>query len=69
MILMRRREANPEQIPLLTELLWNYEAILTALDWDEEDIRHFYNQRCTTEDYIKEQEPGFGIDAIPTDDF
>lgn len=65
-VLIRRREAHPRQLPLLEELLWKYEAMVTTLDWDEEDIWHFYNQRCTVENYIKEQKLGFGIDAIPT---
>lgn len=68
-VLVRRREAIPEQIPLFEELLWKHEAIVATLDWDEEDIWRFYNQRCTAENYIKEQKLGFGIDAIPTDDF
>ena len=29
--------------------LWSYQAIATNLDWDSEDIWHFYNQRCTCE--------------------
>ncbi len=41
----------------------------TTLDWNKEDIWHFYHQRCTAENYIKEQKHGFGTDAIPTDDY
>lgn len=32
----------------------NYQAIATNLDWSGEDIWHFYNQRCTCENHIKE---------------
>ena len=68
-VLVRRREADPEQIALFEEALWRYDAMATTLNWDEEDIWHFYNQRCPAENYIKEQKHGFGIDAIPTDDY
>src|SRR5699024_260647 len=34
--------------------LWDYQAIVTNLDWDPEDIWRFYNQRCTCENFIKE---------------
>lgn len=33
--------------------LWDYQAIVTNLDWSPMDIWHFYNQRATCENYIK----------------
>lgn len=44
--------------------LWDYQAIVTNLDWDPEDIWRFYNQRCTCENFIKELKYGLNIDNI-----
>ncbi len=49
--------------------LWNYQAIATNLDWEPEDIWRFYNQRCTSENYIKELKEGVHIDNISKNDF
>ncbi|MCL6614663.1 MAG: transposase [Firmicutes bacterium] len=43
--------------------------MITNLDWAEEDVWHFYNQRCAEENYINEMKDGFGMDKIPSDDF
>jgi hypothetical protein len=43
---------------------YDYQAIVTTLDWDPEDVFHYYNQRCTMETMIREAKAGFGIDAI-----
>ena len=48
---------------------WEYEAMVTNLNWDPYDVWHFYNQRCTVENRIKEMKSGFSIDAIPTQAF
>ena len=44
--------------------VYEYQAIVTTRLWDEEDVWHFYNQRCTCENYIKELKGGLGIDRI-----
>ena len=51
------------------DCLWDYEFIVTDLDWDEEDVWHFYNQRCSAENYIKEAKYGFFIDHISSGEF
>jgi hypothetical protein len=48
---------------------WQYEAIVTNLDWAPIDLWRFYNQRCCMENYIKEAKNGFSIDRIATSDF
>jgi len=48
---------------------WQYEAIVTNLEWESLDLWRFYNQRCCMENYIKEAKRGFSIDRIATGDF
>ncbi|MEB3104111.1 IS1380 family transposase, partial [Ferviditalea candida] len=48
---------------------WQYEAIVTNLEWEPLDLWRFYNQRCCMENYIKEAKRGFSIDRIATGDF
>lgn len=67
--LIRTREAGTPQASLFPEYTWTYEAIVTNLEWDPEDIWHFYNQRCTCENYIKELKDGVHLDAISKYDF
>ncbi|MGE5577042.1 MAG: transposase [Syntrophothermus sp.] len=66
-----RRRPFEEPIPgtLFQELLWEYEAIVTNLDWEAEDVWHFYNQRGAAENYIKEMKNGFSVDHFPTGKF
>ena len=54
---------------LFDDLDWQTAAMVTNLDWAEEDVWHFYNQRCAQENYIKEMKDGFGMDKIPSADF
>lgn len=56
------RYASFGQLHLLD--LWDYQAIVTNLPWPAEDIWHFYNQRCTCENTIKELKYGLGLDHI-----
>jgi hypothetical protein len=69
-VMVRYRSADDDSIQLkFSDLDWQVAALVTNLDWDEEDIWHFYNQRCCQENYIKEMKYGFSIDQIPTDSF
>jgi hypothetical protein len=58
-----------EQVQLLLDTDWQYEAIVTNLEWEPLDIWRFYNQRCCMENYIKESKHGFSIDRIATGNF
>ncbi|BAS28112.1 transposase [Limnochorda pilosa] len=60
----QRASFEPAQLPLFQACAWEYQAIVTSEDWDEEDVWHFYNQRCTAENGIKELKDGLGIDSI-----
>jgi len=69
-VMVRHRPADEDSLQLkLSDLDWRVAAMVTNLDWDEEDIWHFYNQRCCQENYIKEMKYGFAIDQIPSDGF
>jgi hypothetical protein len=48
---------------------WQYEAVVTNLEWAPIDLWRFYNQRCCMENYIKEAKNGFSMDRIATSDF
>lgn len=48
---------------------WEYQAIVTDVDWNPEDVWRFYNQRCTSENYIKELKYGLHIDNISKNGF
>lgn len=58
-----------DQARLLLDTDWQYEAIVTNLEWEPIDLWRFYNQRCCMENYIKEAKRGFSIDRIATGDF
>ena len=57
------------QSRIVFESDWQYEAIVTNLEWEPIDLWRFYNQRCCMENYIKETKNGFSIDRIATSDF
>lgn len=57
------------QSQMLLDTDWQYEAIVTSLEWEAIDLWRFYNQRCCMENYIKEAKRGFSIDRIATGDF
>lgn len=58
-----------DQSRLFFDTDWQYEAIVTNLEWEPIDLWRFYNQRCCMENYIKEAKRGFSIDRIATGDF
>lgn len=69
-VMVRYRPVEDDSVQLkLSDLDWQTAAFVTNLDWNEEDIWHFYNQRCCQENYIKEMKYGFAIDQIPTSSF
>lgn len=69
-VMVRYRPVDDDSVQLkLSDLDWQTTAFVTNLDWNEEDIWHFYNQRCCQENYIKEMKYGFSIDQIPTGGF
>jgi hypothetical protein len=57
------------QCCLVLDTDWQYEAMVTNLEWEPIDLWRFYNQRCCMENYIKEAKNGFSIDRIATSDF
>lgn len=68
-IIVRKLELADEQLLLFENDAWTYSAIVTNLDWNPIDIWHFYNQRCTCENHIKEMKAGFAIDQIASSHF
>lgn len=58
-----------EQVQMLLDTDWQYEAIVTNLEWEPIDLWRFYNQRCCMENYIKESKRGFSMDRISTGSF
>lgn len=68
-VMVRYRPVDEERIgqgKLFDDCLWQTVAMVTNLDWAEEDVWHFYNQRCAQENYIKEMKSGFGMDQVPS---
>jgi len=49
---------------IVFDIDWQYEAIVTNLEWEPIDLWRFYNQRCCMENYIKEAKNGFSIDRV-----
>ncbi len=68
-VIVRKRLISDRGQLLFTDLTSDYEAIVTTLDWAEEDISAFYNHRCTAETFIKELKDGFGIDQFSSMSF
>lgn len=61
-VLIRKQPAQDPQFRLFPSYAWEYQAIVTNLDWSGEEIWHFYNQRANAENYIKELKYGLRID-------
>lgn len=68
-VIIRTKRLAENAIVLFPEYTWEYEAIVTNLNWDGQDVWDFYNQRCTCENYIKELKYGLHIDSISKDAF
>ncbi len=68
-IIRKARVVEDGQTRLIFDTDWQYEAIVTNLEWEPIDLWRFYNQRCCMENYIKEAKRGFSIDRIATSDF
>lgn len=68
-IIRKAQVIDDGQTRLVFDTDWQYEAIVTNLDWEPIDLWRFYNQRCCMENYIKEAKNGFSIDRIATSDF
>ncbi len=67
-VIVRRLDIDPEEV-LCADWFWEYEAIVTTLDWSGEDIWHFYNHRGNAENHIKEAKSGFAVDQFSSQQF
>ena len=67
-VIVRRLDIDPQEC-LCADWLWEYEAIVTTLDWSGEDVWHFYNYRGNAENHIKEAKYGFAVDQFSSKDF
>jgi hypothetical protein len=68
-VIRKAQVVHDGQSCMLLDTDWQYEAIVTNLEWEPVDLWRFYNQRCCMENYIKEAKRGFSIDRIATGDF
>ncbi|MEK4005505.1 IS1380 family transposase [Paenibacillus sp. FSL H3-0333] len=68
-VIRKAKVIQDDQACLLLDTDWEYEAMVTNLDWESIDLWRFYNQRCCMENYIKEAKRGFAIDKIATSSF
>ncbi|WP_342477619.1 IS1380 family transposase [Paenibacillus sp. FSL H7-0350] len=68
-VIRKAKVIQDDQTCLLLDTDWEYEAIVTNLDWESIDLWRFYNQCCCMENYIKEAKRGFSIDKIATGSF
>ncbi|MBW4085847.1 transposase, partial [Paenibacillus sp. S150] len=68
-VIRKAKVVQDDQACLLLDTDWQYEAMVTSLDWESIDLWRFYNQRCCMENYIKEAKRGFSIDKIATSSF
>lgn len=68
-IIRKAKRFDHDQTQMIFETDWQYEAIVTNLEWEPIDIWRFYNQRACMENYIKEAKQGFSINRIATGDF
>ncbi len=70
MVVVRERSAvRPEGQLLDLPVITDEQFIATPLDWDEEDIWHCYNQRCTLETSIRTLKEDWSFDAFSTHGF
>lgn len=67
-VIVRRLDIDPEEV-ICADWFWEYEAIVTTLNWSGEDIWHFYNHRGNAENHIKEAKYGFAVDQFSSQNF
>jgi hypothetical protein len=69
-VVVRERSTEPAEGLLLDlPVVLDEQFIATTLDWDEEDIFHSYNQRCTLETSVRTLKADWGFDAFSKDAF
>lgn len=68
-VIRKAEQYYDDQLQMILESDWQYEAMVTNLDWQPIDIWRFYNQRACMENYIKEAKHGFSIHRIATGNF
>ena len=70
LVVVRERAAVPADGALLPlPAIADEQFLATSLDWDEEDIFHSYNQRCTSETTIRTLKEDWDLDAFSKDGF
>ena len=70
LVVVRERAAVPAEGALLELPAIAEEQFLgTSVDWDEEDVFHSYNQRCTSETTIRTLKEDWDLDAFSKDGF
>jgi hypothetical protein len=69
-VVVRERGSEPEQGTLLElPVILEEQFIATTQDWDEEDVFHSYNQRCTLETSVRTLKEDWSFDAFSKDGF
>lgn len=69
-VVVRERGGEPEQGTLIElPVILDEQFIVTTQDWDEEDIFHSYNQRCTLETSVRTLKEDWSFDAFSKDGF
>ena len=65
MVVVRERAAVPVKGSLLPlPAIADEQFLATSVDWDEEDVFHSYNQRCTSETTIRTLKEDWDLDAF-----
>ena len=69
-VVVRERAEVPVQgAPPPLPAIADEQFLATSLDWDEEDIFHSHNQRCTSETTMRTLKEDWGLDAFSKDEF
>lgn len=63
-VVRERAKVRPEGQLLDLPVIAEEQFLSTTLDWDEEDIFHSYNQRCTSETTIRTLKEDWSLDAF-----
>lgn len=53
------------QLEIFTGEVYEYDLIITNMDWEKRRLTKWYWERCTSENWIKELKYGFGLNQFP----
>lgn len=53
------------QLEIFKGIIYDYNFVITSMDWDKRRLMSWYWERCNSENWLKELKYGFGLNQFP----